>query len=208
MDRLRENCYYPMLDVLEGFTVEFIEQLFFKLRVSDLRLMRQKIPQAFIDSVERFKACEMLSDEEGNLTLFDPTIDGAKREPLTRQELRRLLTQRNIEIDHLKEELERFQTDVIYRMRYDYHKELLNLREQLFKKERIEEDDPAGKKPYQALDVRFFDVGDDLPKQWADLLNAKLVEMKGWYESLAERLNSANEQLNRRVEILDRINGM
>jgi hypothetical protein len=97
-------------------------------------------------------------------------------------------------------------------MRHDYHKELLNLREQLNWKERsremIERGDPGAKRhAFQEIDVRYFDVTEDLPQPYCDLLNTKVREIKETFDSILSKVAHANDELYKRVDMLDRING-
>ena len=67
----------------------------------------------------------MVRDGSGEL-MIEEDLHG--RESLSRTELRRLLTQKSLEIEKLQGELDMYQTTVVNKMRYDYHKELYNLR--------------------------------------------------------------------------------
>lgn len=72
-------------------------------------------------------------------------------------------------------------------MRYGYYKELFNLREQLFWREKSkanELDDNNGKSSFEEIDVRYFDISEYLPKEYAELMNIKLKEMKDSYDTI------------------------
>jgi hypothetical protein len=93
-------------------------------------------------------------------------------------------------------------------MRYDYHKELLNLRDQLFWRDKAKEiEEETGRKSrWQEIDVRYFDVTDELPSQYKDLMNLKLREVKEGYDLIVDKFGQANEELYKKVAVLDIIN--
>jgi hypothetical protein len=93
-------------------------------------------------------------------------------------------------------------------MRYDYHKELLNLRDQLFWRDKAKEiEEETGRKSrWQEIDVRYFDVADELPSQYKDLMNLKLREVKEGYDLIVDKFGQANEELYKKVAVLDIIN--
>jgi hypothetical protein len=69
-----------------------------------------------MEAIDRFKTLEMVADEQGNLSLHDPFLDSQcpneqskTTEPLSRTELRKLLTERTTEVEHLREELDHYQ---------------------------------------------------------------------------------------------------
>jgi hypothetical protein len=65
---------------------------------------------------------------------------------------------------------------------------------------------PRYNNTFQELDVRYFDVTHDIPKQYADLMNLKLKEMKDGYEKTLSHIAEQNDEFQRKVEVLDRIN--
>lgn len=74
-------------------------------------------------------------------------------------------------------------------MRYDYHKELLNLRDQLFWRDRAQdqEKETGRKSRFQELDVRYFDISDDLPTAYKELMNTRLKEVKEGYDAIIDK---------------------
>lgn len=78
-------------------------------------------------------------------------------------------------------------------------KDITHLREQLFKRER-------GSDQFKEIDVKYFDVADGLPENYMTLLNTKLYEMRTTYNKLLKEVQVNNENLCKKVAILDMIN--
>ena len=70
--RLKEECYVPMIQMLEGFAVEFMSDLLFKCNLKDVKMHGgTKIPERLLKAVEHFKRVEMVKDENGHVGLVD-----------------------------------------------------------------------------------------------------------------------------------------
>lgn len=78
-------------------------------------------------------------------------------------------------------------------------KDVTQLREQLFQKERIGE-------KFKEIDVKYFDIAEGLPEEYAKILNAKIYDMKQGYAKILKDITFSNEHLQKQVAILDSIN--
>ena len=97
--KVKDECYNPMIQMLERFGIEFMTHLFYNCNLKDLRMHGgTKIPERLLKAVDHFKTFEMITNEKGELVLSDKFIEGLKPnanfEPMTRQELRALLFER------------------------------------------------------------------------------------------------------------------
>ena len=54
--------------------------------------------------------------------------------------------------------------------------------------------------------MRYFDISEGLPAQYLEILNLKVRDIKDHYEKTLVLLADANEEMNRRVIVLDKIN--
>lgn len=63
------------------------------------------------------------------------------------------------------------------------------------------------KNPFREIDVRYYDIGEGLPEQYVQIINLKIRDMKEQYEKTLNMLADANEEMNRRVLIMDKVNG-
>ena len=63
------------------------------------------------------------------------------------------------------------------------------------------------KNPFREIDVRYYDIGEGLPQQYVQIINLKVKDMKDQYEKTLNMLADANEEMNRRVLLLDKVNG-
>jgi len=63
------------------------------------------------------------------------------------------------------------------------------------------------KNPFREIDVRYYDIGEGLPEQYVQIINLKIRDMKEQYEKTLNMLADANEEMNRRVIIMDKVNG-
>ena len=84
-------------------------------------------------------------------------------------------------------------------MRFEFQKDVVQLREQLFKKEKL-----GGQ--FKEIDVKYFDIAEGLPQEFAEILNTKIYEMKSGYQKILLELAKSNEALYQKVAILDLIN--
>ena len=96
-----------MIQMLERFAVEFMTNLFYNCNLKDLKMQGgTKIPERLMKAIDHFKTFEMITNEKGELVLSDKFIDGLKTppnvEPMTRQELRTLLSQKSAMVESLQ----------------------------------------------------------------------------------------------------------
>lgn len=99
-ENLKETCYYPILNLLETFSIQFLDLLFYKIKASDVKYRFQPFPELLLNTIDRFKTLEMVTDKDGRLSMYDPFLDtqdvtptlpSSYKEPLSRSELRKLL---------------------------------------------------------------------------------------------------------------------
>lgn len=92
-ENLKETCYHPILKLLETFSIQFLELLFYKIKASEVKYRFQPFPELLLNTIDRFKTLEMVTDKEGRLSMYDPFLDSqgvavtlpsSYKEPLTR----------------------------------------------------------------------------------------------------------------------------
>ena len=196
--KLKDECYYPIIQMLERFAIDFMTHLFYNCNLNDLKMQGgTKIPERLMKAVDHFKRFEMITNEKGELVLCDKFIDGLKPpanfEPMTRQELRTLLSQKTAQVETLQQELDHLNTDVVNKLRMGYQQELQALKDQLYWKEKLQQQQQmeentsssassqAGssrKNPFREIDVRYYDIGAGLPQQYTQIINLKIKDMK------------------------------
>jgi len=92
---------------------------------------------------------------------------------MSKKEMHHLLKEKETRINELSSQLER-ERQVTTELRLDYSRELVTLREQLFKKKAM------GAK-FEAVEVRYFNATDGLPEDIAVALNQRLKEVRESY---------------------------
>ena len=54
--------------------------------------------------------------------------------------------------------------------------------------------------------MKYFDIAEGLPEEYAKILNAKIYDMKQGYAKILKDITFSNEHLQKQVAILDSIN--
>jgi len=115
-----------------------------------------------------------LSTLEIQLPQFDPSKSPSKKAPIDKEDmefeneqLRQKLEDKEIQLDHLRRS-KKGDKETINRLRFDFLKEIQNLREQIFLQER-------GTPPFKdPIDVRFFDVSTDIESDISEIIKEKV----------------------------------
>lgn len=77
------------------------------------------------------------------------------------------------------------QAKAVTQMRFDCQKEVINLRDQLFKREKLGNE-------FKEIDVRYFDVSEGLTEDMQQILNGKLRQVKEGYTKVLKTMSDSN----------------
>lgn len=77
--KLKDECYMPLLQMLERFGIEFMTTLFYHCNLKNLKLHGgTKIPDRLYKALDHFKTFEMFTNDQGETVLSDKFLDGLK----------------------------------------------------------------------------------------------------------------------------------
>lgn len=83
-------------------------------------------------------------------------------------------------------------------VRISYYKELIALREQMFISRDLSN-------TFALLEIKHFDIAEDLPANYQRILNTKLDEMKGSYRKILLKFEQQGDILNKKVSLMEKI---
>ena len=89
--------------------------------------------------------------------------------------------------------------DAANQLRLNYQKEIIYLRECIFRKEKLGKEFPD-------LEVEFFDIGQGLTPDQMDILNEKVYQLRAGYQKMLKRFAEQNQALYDKVAKLDVLN--
>ena len=124
------------------------------------------------DSLSGF---ESFSDDENNEEVdIHKRIEAKKKQKaLTNHQLKELVTIKEEDAQLANAKLEE-QIASVNQLRLNYQKEIIYLREQIFRKEKLGKEFPE-------IEVEFFDIGLGLSPELMDILNEKIYQMRSGY---------------------------
>ncbi|CDW87972.1 UNKNOWN [Stylonychia lemnae] len=204
----------------KSFAINFVSDLFNKIDVKEIRFQYEKFPFEIKELITRFKVEEI---DNGSLSGFESeehhggrksllssqgidilSLDGPRQvilrkdKNLTKKQLKEMIKEKTRLVTEAQTELEQ-QKNVVNDLRITCWKDINHLRELLYKKEKLGDQ-------FKEIDVRYFDLTEGLPKQYQEIMNLKIQEMKQGYQKILSDLASSNEALYKQVAILDMIN--